>query len=155
MAQRDAADASGSSADPPKVVHRFLAACGNGDVDTIAALLHPELVYTNVSLPSIRGGERVARLFASLMRRGMRADIHTSQLAADGDVVLTERTDILRLGPVHVGFWVCGTFQVRDGQIVLWRDHFAWMAFLFGMLRGLVGAIVPPLRPRLPAKLKE
>ncbi len=34
-------------------------------------------------------------------------------------VVLTERTDILA-GPVlYVDIWVCGTFEVRDGKIVL------------------------------------
>ena len=151
MALRSVAGAGPESA-PEALVRRFLTLLDAGDAQAAGELLHPELVYTNVSLPSIRGGERVTRLFERAMGSGLRADIQVHELAADGDSVLTERTDVLRVGGVHVAFWVCGVFRVRDGRIVLWRDYFDWMDFSRGVLRGAVGAFVPALRPSLPAE---
>lgn len=150
MARHEAQADTAHGADPATVVRSFLVALDAGDGEMITRLLHPELVYTNVSLPSMRGGERVAKLFATVMRRGLRADIHVHELAADGDRVLTERTDVLKVGAVHVAFWVCGVFEVRDGRVVLWRDYFDWMDVSRGMLRGAIGAVVPALRPRAP-----
>lgn len=152
MTRRYAEIDSATTSDTATVVRRFLAAIDAGDGEMMTELLHPDLVYTNVSLPSVRGGERVAKLFASAMRRGLRADIRVHRLAVDGDEALTERTDVLKIGGVHVAFWVCGVFRVRDGRIVLWRDYFDWMDFSRGILRGALGAFVPALRPNLPAE---
>lgn len=137
---------------PVDVVTEFLRALETQDHDAIAALLAPGLEYTNVSLPTIRGGERVA----ALMRRGLRpgtafaAEIHN--IAADGDTVMTERTDYLQAGPLRLGFWVCGTFRVRDGRIELWRDYFDWMDIGRATVRGLAGIVLPGLRPKLPSR---
>ena len=51
--------------------------------------------------------------------------------------MLTERVDVLRYRAVAVEFWVCGTFEVRDGRIALWRDYFDWTTFLVATARGL------------------
>jgi limonene-1,2-epoxide hydrolase len=64
-------------------------------------------------------------------------------VAADGPTVLTERTDVLVFGRVRAAFWVCGTFEVHDGRITLWRDRFDFvdvvLAFVRGGLKALVG----------------
>jgi limonene-1,2-epoxide hydrolase len=39
-------------------------------------------------------------------------------------------------------------FEVRDGQITLWRDYFDWRAVSLGSLRGVVGMLLPPARAR-------
>jgi limonene-1,2-epoxide hydrolase len=31
---------------------------------------------------------------------------------------------------------VCGTFEVRDGEVVLWRDYFDWANLLAGSAVG-------------------
>jgi limonene-1,2-epoxide hydrolase len=69
-------------------------------------------------------------------------------IAQDGDVVLTERLDTLKIGPVHAQFWVLGRFEVKNGQIIVWRDYFDFLNFHLGVLRGLIGAVVPALRPK-------
>lgn len=140
--------AAKTSAAAEAIVLRFLQALEARDIDTIAALLDDDVEYTNVSMPTIRGGRRVVALFDTVMRRGATVEIHTHHIAARGDTVLTERTDIISLGPVHTRFWVCGTFRVRDGRIVLWRDHFDWWDLSRGLLRGLAGAAIPALRAR-------
>ncbi len=89
-----------------------------------------------------------------LLRKGTGFAVQTHRLAVNGDTVMTERTDIIKVGPVHVGFWVCGTFQVRDGRIVLWRDYFDWADVARGGVRGLAGVLVPRLRMTLPRNIE-
>jgi limonene-1,2-epoxide hydrolase len=93
------------------------------------------MVWRNTGLPTVRG--RVVRRLLRGMNSdniSFRADLH--HVAGEGAFVLTERTDYLRIGPIEAEFWVCGTFEVSDGRIVLWDDHFSWGNVLVGMLRG-------------------
>ena len=48
--------------------------------------------------------------------------------------MLTERTDAVLVGPVRIPFQVCGTFEVRNERIVLWRDTFDWTSGLVNCL---------------------
>lgn len=129
-----------------QVVNQFLQALVVQDHQQIAALLAPDLRYTNVSLPTLVGGQRVANLFEILLRRGTGFEVKMHSVAVSGNVVLTERTDIIKVGKLHVAFWVCGRFEVRDGKIVVWRDYFDWMDISKGMLRGVLGIGIPRLR---------
>ena len=63
--------------------------------------------------------------------------------AADGAVVLTDRTDVLTYRRFRTRFWVCGTFEVRDGRIVLWDDHFSMTNFVGAGVLGLVRSVLP------------
>jgi limonene-1,2-epoxide hydrolase len=47
----------------------------------------------------------------------------TINLAADGDVVLTERLDMIATPTGVHGVPVMGTFVVRDGKITRWTDY--------------------------------
>jgi limonene-1,2-epoxide hydrolase len=78
-----------------------------------------------------------------------RFEVKTHRIAVNGSTVLTERTDALVFGPVRLQFWVCGVFEVRDGRITLWRDYFDMFDFTKSIARGLVGAVIPGLRPAL------
>lgn len=138
---------------PEEIVTWFLRALENQDHDTVAALLSPDLRYTNVSLPTIKGGQRVARLAKFALRPGTGFGVQVHRIASKCDVVMTERTDLVRIGPLHIRFWVCGTFQVRQGQIVLWRDYFDWGAATRGVVRGLAGVALPRLRATLPTDI--
>lgn len=46
-------------------------------------------------------------------------------------------------------FKVCGVFEVRDGRVTLWRDYVDMVYFVGAVLRGLLGAVIPPLRASL------
>ncbi|WP_330250204.1 nuclear transport factor 2 family protein [Nocardia sp. NBC_00565] len=123
-------------------VREFFAALELGAVEEAIDLLHPEVVWKNTSLPTVGGG--LTRKILRGMNRdsiGFAAEMH--HIAADGDIVLTDRTDILRVGPLRISFWVCGTFELRDGRIILWDDHFSWENFLRGTVVGLVRAVLP------------
>ena len=123
-------------------VREFFTALELGAVEEALELLHAELVWKNTSLPDIGGG-LARKILRGLDRDAFGFGVELHHVAADGDIVLTDRTDILRFGPVRIAFWVCGTFEVRDGRIVLWDDHFSWENFLRGTAVGLVRAVLP------------
>ncbi|MBN9618697.1 MAG: hypothetical protein J0H43_03060, partial [Actinobacteria bacterium] len=77
-------------------------------------------------------------------------EVYLHSIAVNGPTVLTERTDVLVLGPVRLQFWVTGRFDVRDGLISLWRDSFDYLDCTRALLRGLLGAVAPALRPAAP-----
>lgn len=134
----------------PQIVELFLNALAQQDQNTVANLLASDLEYSNVSLPTIYGSETVSKLFAALAKLGMGFEVKTHHIACTGEVVMTERTDILSYKNFRVSFWVCGTFIVRNGQIVVWRDHFDWMSLSKGTLLGFMGIILPQFRAVLP-----
>ncbi|MFI6367011.1 limonene-1,2-epoxide hydrolase family protein [Nocardia sp. NPDC050630] len=123
-------------------VREFFAALEIGAVDEALDLLHPDVVWKNTSLPTVGGG-LTRKILRGLNRDtiGFAAEMH--HIAADGDCVLTDRTDILRVGPLRIAFWVCGTFELRDGRIILWHDHFSWENVLRGTAVGLIRAALP------------
>ncbi|GAA5561285.1 nuclear transport factor 2 family protein [Acinetobacter seifertii] len=142
-------DVSNIQAQSEDIVERFLNALMQQDHVTISELLHPDIVYTNVSLPTFKGGKRVAGLIKLALSSARKLKVKNHQLVAKENIVLTERTDILEIGPLHVGFWVCGTFEVEDGKIILWRDYFDWLNVSKGLIRGFLGIGIKALRPKV------
>lgn len=131
-----------------ETVEAFLAALERFDLDTALALLAPGVVYQNVPFPPARGHAAVARQLEGLARWGSGFSVVNHNIAANGPVVLTERTDVLTVGRVDAAFWVCGTFEVHDGAITVWRDRFDLVDFSLSWLRGLGKALVHGGRDR-------
>ncbi|WP_182358820.1 limonene-1,2-epoxide hydrolase family protein [Tomitella gaofuii] len=145
--------AAGSAAepdDPIAVVRRFLGALAARDGRTAMELVDPHIVYTNVGLATVRGERRMRTVVDLLGRPGVGFGVHTLTAAADGDVVLTERIDEIRVGPLRMRFWVCGKFAVDDGRITLWRDYFDFLDCTKAFLRALAGLASPALNRRMP-----
>lgn len=136
------------TSDNIRVVEEFLYALQDQDFDTIDAVLADDLLYENVGFSRIRGGRRVATLLRRMEGR-MGFEVKFHRVAADGDAVLTERTDALVFGPLRIQFWVCGIFELRDGRITLWRDYFDAFDMLKGLARGVVGLIIPSVKATL------
>ena len=120
------------------VVRRFFTLLEQ--VDRGLGLLAPDVVWRNTGMPTFRG-RKVGGMLLDMQRRriGFRVDLH--HIAADGAVVLTERTDYLRYRRWETAFWVCGTFVVKDGLITLWDDHFSPGNLLAASAKGLVSAL--------------
>lgn len=137
-----------SDVDNAHTVEIFLDSLQAGDPDGAGAVLDDNLVYQNVGFPTIRGRARVLKLFRAMQGR-LGFEVKTHRIAVNGPTVLTERTDVLIAGPVRIQFWVCGVFEVRDGRITLWRDYFDMWDMSKALVRGLLGAAIPALRPTL------
>ena len=115
------------------IVREFLEALAEPDMKLATSLLAPDVEWRNTGLPTFRG-KRVHGMIRDMERRriGFGVDIHA--IAAEGDQVLTDRTDYLWKGPIKTGFWVRGTFTVRDGLITVWDDAFSLGNLLKGFL---------------------
>lgn len=131
-----------------EVVHRFLGRLQELDAAGALALCADDVVYQNVPLPPARGRRAVARQLRTMTKVGTGFEVEMVNIAANGPVVLTERIDRLRRGSFAMEFWVCGTFEVRDDKIVLWRDYFDWPTFLAAGVRGAGRALVGAARRR-------
>ncbi len=141
------------AASPADTVRDFLLALQAGDLDRALSRVHEDVVYTNVSLPTVYGRRGIERLFRPAYERlGGGFRVHFHNVATDGNTVLTERTDALIMGRVEQRIWVYGRFEVVDGKITVWRDSFDWLDVLIGLFRGLVGAVFPALNRPWPGE---
>jgi limonene-1,2-epoxide hydrolase len=136
-----------------ETVRAFLRSLEDRNLDRALSLVSADVVYQNVPLAPARGArefEKQMRVFEKLVDR---FEVRIHHIAADGPFVLTERTDILERGGLHLAPWVCGTFEVREGRVALWRDYFDWAALSVAFLRGLPRMALFPITSRLrPAK---
>ena len=126
--------------DPAVIVQSFLTLLENNEAEAACELLSRDVEWRNTGMPTFRGA-KVGSMLRDMERRsvGFRVDMH--HIASTGDVVLTDRTDHLSYKRWTSSFWVCGTFEVHDGVITLWDDHFAMGNVLAASVRGLLGAV--------------
>jgi len=127
------------------IVESFFEAFHAKDLDRALAMMSDDVVYQNVPFPSDRGKpavERTLRAFGKVMTG---FEVRMKNIAARDGVVLTERVDVLTGPLVHLEIWVCGTFEVKGGQITLWRDYFdlatAATQLVTGPVRKLFGRV--------------
>jgi limonene-1,2-epoxide hydrolase len=109
---------------PSDVVRDFCAAIGRKELDAVEALLDEKVVYHNIGSEPAVG--RDATLAAVKFQFDMFEPIEfrIRNLAADGETVLTERADLVTANGITAPVPVMGTFEVREGRIVAWRDYF-------------------------------
>ena len=109
---------------PADVVREFCAAIDRKDISAVEALMDEKVVYHNIGAEPAVG--RDASLAAVKFQFDMFDPIafRLRNIAADGDVVLTERVDEITANGITAPVPVMGTFEVRDGRIVQWRDYF-------------------------------
>ncbi|MBB4135370.1 limonene-1,2-epoxide hydrolase family protein [Gordonia humi] len=139
-----------TSQNPVDLVRHFLTGLATGDVDGALEDVDDAIVYTNVSLPTVRGKAKFGAIMRGLGRPGLGFDVQFLAInAADDGVVLTERIDELAVGPVRIRFWVCGRFEVREGRITVWRDYFDFFDVTKGLVRAVLGVVAPPLNRKI------
>lgn len=144
-------DRQESHSPPILLVERFLDLLRAEDIEGATELLSVDVEYANVGLPTLRGRTRVRRVLqATLGLAGAGFEVYVHTISANGGSVLTERTDVLKFGRLRLQFWVCGRFDIRDGEIVLWRDYFDQMNIFAATVRGLLGTVFPTVRAKPP-----
>jgi limonene-1,2-epoxide hydrolase len=137
-----------SDVDNARTVETFLYALQDEDFDKADSALADDIVWQNVGVLTLRGRERIMKIFRRGQgRAGFEVKIH--RIAAEGNAVLTERTDALIFGPLRLQIWICGVFEVHGGRITLWRDYFDFYDFFVkSLLRGMVAMVFPSLRAK-------
>ena len=118
------------------VVRSFLEHLAHAETEEALALLDPEVEWRNTGLPAFRG-ERVHQMLRDMEKRGVGFEVRWRHVAASGDTVLTDRTDVITYAGWETSFGVRGTFTVNDGRITLWDDAFSWLELLSSGVIGL------------------
>jgi len=133
-----------STGTPEAVVRRFCEAVSERDPEVLRELLAEDVVYHNVGMPTVVGRERtVAEIAGHWKMFTSSYEFRILHLAVVGDVVLTERVDVLAGDAVSMSLPVMGTFEVVDGQVARWRDYFD-SALIAKLMAGEdVSALVP------------
>lgn len=119
-----------SAAKPQAVVVDFLQACCKLDMDTALELIDDNCVYQNVPFHTARGKKSIVKALQGMGKAMDHFGVEMVNIAANGDVVLTERVDTLGGRFFNVELPVMGVFVVKNGKITEWRDYFDWSASL-------------------------
>ena len=110
---------------PQETVEAFIAAWNSLDMESAFGLMADDVVWHNIPLEPANGIEAVQAMMDGFpAMEGCNWETHA--IAANGNTVLTERTDNFILeGGKKASIRVMGTFELNDaGKIQNWRDYF-------------------------------
>jgi limonene-1,2-epoxide hydrolase len=106
------------------IVQEFCDLMVRRDADALRPFLTHDALYQNVGMePTIGVEEIVTNLAGQFQMFPDSYEYVMKNIAANGDVVLTERLDLIRTPSGIQGVPVMGTFVLRDGKICRWHDY--------------------------------
>ncbi len=108
---------------PVDVVRSFIAAWNANDIQRVLSHLHEDIEYHNIPMEPLRGLPAVRRYLESIGPFDW-IDWKLLAIAAEGNRVLTERSDDFSLRGTVVRLPLMGIFEVSDDKIRAWRDYF-------------------------------
>ena len=121
---------------PTEVVTRFCAAWSDNDLDALMAFFTDDAVYHNIPIDPVKGIDTIRSTIEGFTQGVEKIEFRVDNIAADGDVVMTERVDVFHLPGKAIELPVMGTFEVKDGKIAAWRDYFDLKQFMDQMTAG-------------------
>ena len=113
-----------SESDNIDLVRRFCAAWSGLDIPKIVDFLTEDAVYHNMPVQPVEGKDAIKGVIEQVVAPFERVEFEITQIAAEGDAVLTERVDRFIAADKTVELPVMGTFEIREGKIAAWRDYF-------------------------------
>ena len=116
--------------EPIEVVRRFCAAWSDGDIDALLEYFADDAVYHNIPVAPVTGRDAIRATIEGFTAGVDRVDFNVGNIAANGDVVLTERVDVFVTGERSIELPVMGTFELAGGRITAWRDYFDLNQFM-------------------------
>jgi len=126
-----------SHQDPVGIVRSFCDAWSAGDLDALVAYFTDDAVYHNIPIDPVTGKDMIKTTIAGFTAGVDKIEFRVHNIAADGNVVMTERTDVFFAGAKTIELPVMGTFEVTDdGKISAWRDYFDMNQFMSQLASG-------------------
>lgn len=107
---------------PISIVRDFCAAWDRMDWDAVTAALSDDIFYHNIPMAPVIGIAAFKAFLTGFPVSTAEFEIH--HIAANGNVVMTERTDRFTIAGKPVVIRVMGVFVVTAGKISEWRDYF-------------------------------
>lgn len=121
--------------DSKQLVLDFIDAWNRLDYDAIYAAMADDIFYHNIPMEPCEGINAVRAFFDGSGMGSDGAEWIVHHIAAEGDTVLTERTDKFRINGQWIAIRVMGTFEMENGKIAKWRDYFDLAEFQNEMAR--------------------
>jgi limonene-1,2-epoxide hydrolase len=115
--------------DSTTLVLDFCAAFSRRDVEEILAYFTDDAVYHNMPVAPATGTAAIRNVLQMFLGQATFAEFEVLNIAASGDVVLTERMDRFEIGGKRIELPVMGAFEVKAGKIAAWRDYFDMAAW--------------------------
>jgi limonene-1,2-epoxide hydrolase len=115
---------------PVDLVRRFCEVWADGDLDAIMAFFTDDAVYHNIPVAPVTGRDAIRETIAGFTAGVDKLEFRVRNIAASGDVVMTERVDVFVTGDRAIELPVMGTFEVSGGRITAWRDYFDLNQFM-------------------------
>ena len=110
--------------DAVELVRQFCAQWEKGDIDALVEYFADDAVYHNIPVDPVTGKDAIRATIQMFTTGVERVEFRVQNIVGDADVVLTERVDVFVLPTTTIELPVMGTFEVRNGKIVAWRDYF-------------------------------
>jgi len=111
------------------LVQHFCAAFARRDVDEILGFFTEDAVYHNMPMPAMTGKTAIRSVLEMFLGPATFAEFEVLNIAASGDVVLTERIDRFEVAGKRIELPVMGVFEVKGGKMAAWRDYFDMAAW--------------------------
>jgi limonene-1,2-epoxide hydrolase len=105
------------------LVWEFIETCVRADPDEFASYFTEDAIWWNSPWPPVKGRDAIRETLRRGAKRMTALPWEIRHIAADGQVVLTERVDNFLVGGTRVSVPCMGVFELRDGKIAAWRDY--------------------------------
>jgi limonene-1,2-epoxide hydrolase len=115
---------------PQEIVTRVCEAWKRGDIKEVMSFFAADAVYHNIPVAPVKGAGAIREAFLGFANLMDSIEIEILHVAANGNVVFTERIDHFRWKGKTLALPVAGVFEVRDGKITAMRDYFDYAAWL-------------------------
>lgn len=111
---------------PQQTVEVFIGHWNACDIEAMLALCAEDIVYHNIPMEPVHGTIAMRAMVEGFLANIESCDWQTHAIAANGNIVLTERTDGFNFKDGRkAAIRVMGTFEFNDaGLITGWRDYF-------------------------------
>ncbi len=116
---------------PQQIVESFIGHWNASDIDAMLTLCAEDIVYHNIPMEPVHGTTEMRAMVEGFFVNLAGCDWQTHAIAANGNTVLTERTDGFTFKDGRrAAIRVMGTFEIgADGLITAWRDYFDMLEF--------------------------
>ena len=111
-----------SSADT--VIRSFCDAWSEGSLDEIMGFFDESAVYHNIPMEPAEGLDEIRTFIEGFFAMATSIQFEILHQVATETVVMNERIDTLVIGDDTIVLPVMGTFELKNGKIIKWRDYF-------------------------------
>lgn len=116
-----------------QIVRDFCAAWERRDIDELLGFFTDDAIYHNIPTDPAQGHDAIRAVMMLFVPIAKGIGFKITHLAANDDVVFTERVDSFVLDKGTISLPVAGVFEIRDGKIAAWRDYFDMQQFMTQM----------------------